>query len=342
MINQLKTKFYNKKNGLRVAFVAIILLTIIIYSIANKPTNDISNKKVFPSLKNKFANIDKIIIKNNNIVTLVKDNFWHVKEKFNYPASAGYVKALLLNLADSKIIEAKTSNKDYYTKLGLDKKHATELEIFIQDKDNKDNNKIFIKATIGRTMDILEGTYLSIEGQPNVILASGDLRLLSNPEKWLAPLKLTIDNNYKNVTIADTEKNSLNFIKNESSDQIRLADLKIDEKPNLDSLERLSLVLDNLPVSDLKKLTEINKNSKITLKISLESFDKVITKAQIYSDQDKKFLVVKYEYPENKNKEIITKVKELNHLNGDFAFLISNEIYKILKPNRHNYIDIVK
>jgi hypothetical protein len=60
------------------------------------------------------------------VVELVrKDDVWRVSDRDNYPADDGKVRKLLIEIADAKIAEQKTSDPQHYAKLGVEDTKGT-------------------------------------------------------------------------------------------------------------------------------------------------------------------------------------------------------------------------
>ena len=91
---------------------------------------------ILPGLQDALNKIDKLelIGAGNNIITTLtrEDNHWTVLERNNYPADIAKIRSVVIALADAKIIEEKTSNKDLYSKLGVEdlaQKEATGVQV---------------------------------------------------------------------------------------------------------------------------------------------------------------------------------------------------------------------
>lgn len=78
---------------------------------------------LLPGLKEQLNDIQRIVVTgpgNTPIATLVRGaNSWTVVERNNYPADVGRIRRNLLALAEGRIVEEKTSNPDYYERLGV-------------------------------------------------------------------------------------------------------------------------------------------------------------------------------------------------------------------------------
>ena len=79
---------------------------------------------ILPNLQTSLNSVDSLemIGANNKVLSTIirSDSEWTIKQRNNYPADISKVRAALLNLAEAKIVEEKTSNPDLYNKLGVE------------------------------------------------------------------------------------------------------------------------------------------------------------------------------------------------------------------------------
>ncbi|HEU4617005.1 MAG TPA: DUF4340 domain-containing protein [Gammaproteobacteria bacterium] len=109
--------------GLAAALVVLIGLAVFAHR-GTAPT-ELGNGALFlPSLEKKLNDVDRVEVVRGGkepVATLIrKQNNWVVQEKDSYPADIGKVRAVLLDLAEAHIVEQKTSNPEYYSRLGVE------------------------------------------------------------------------------------------------------------------------------------------------------------------------------------------------------------------------------
>lgn len=77
--------------------------------------------RFFPGLLATVNNVQKVLVRARDYqVTLVrKGNDWSIKEKGGFPAAQENVRGLIIGLARLEKIEAKTTNRDLYSELGV-------------------------------------------------------------------------------------------------------------------------------------------------------------------------------------------------------------------------------
>lgn len=119
------------------------------------------------------------------LVTLVKgDSNWTVAERDQFPADVQKVREYLLNLADADLLEAKTSKKESYAKLGVeDVAEATAKGVRVE----LEGLKAPVKVIIGNANSLGQsGTFVRRNDEAQSWLAKGSIipeRLIGN---WLA------------------------------------------------------------------------------------------------------------------------------------------------------------
>jgi hypothetical protein len=78
---------------------------------------------LLPELRGQLNDIRQVVITgpgNKTIATLERNaDLWTVAERDNYPADVGRLRKNMLELADARIVEEKTSNPEYYERLGV-------------------------------------------------------------------------------------------------------------------------------------------------------------------------------------------------------------------------------
>lgn len=113
----------NKYNLKVLAAVAVLLVAILIALQFGGQESGTNGKLLYPDLKSKINNITSLTVTRagpENPVEIRKDaDSWVVASRDNYPLDIAKLRQLLLQIADAKIVERKTSNPDLYAQLGV-------------------------------------------------------------------------------------------------------------------------------------------------------------------------------------------------------------------------------
>ncbi len=110
------------------------------------------------------------------------DKGWTVKEKADYPADAGKLRALLMKLSDAKLLEQKTANEQRYSELGVEDTQAPDakgVKITVEGLPRPE------QLIIGNYSARSGGTFVRHPEEKRSWLAKGNLSVERDPLKWL-------------------------------------------------------------------------------------------------------------------------------------------------------------
>lgn len=114
----------NNRSLLIVASIALILVVLVVFTQPRQETSTAGTGLLLADLEGSLNDIDEIrIVKaaSETVATLMRsDAGWSVAERDGYPADVGVIREALLALAEARNIENKTSNPDYYDRLGVE------------------------------------------------------------------------------------------------------------------------------------------------------------------------------------------------------------------------------
>jgi hypothetical protein len=128
------------------------------------------------------------------IATLQRaDDHWRVEEAHGYRADWGRLRALLADLAQAQVIEAKTANPEFYDRLGVEDVAAAEASgVRVEFGESSGLPAVIV----GKTAEGRDGRYARLQGEAQSVLIDRGLDLPAAREDWLD--KAIVD-------IADTE-----------------------------------------------------------------------------------------------------------------------------------------
>ena len=143
---------------------------------------------LLPGLKEQLNAIQRIVVTgpgNTPVATLERGtDDWTVTEHSGYPADVARIRRNLLALAEARIIEEKTSNPDYYARLGVqDLNSTTAAGIQLTLEDGKEPVSVIVGlAPAGSSGE----TYVRRTGEPTSWLVTGTFDLGKSGSDWLA------------------------------------------------------------------------------------------------------------------------------------------------------------
>ncbi len=173
--------------GLAVALVVLAGLAALGHR-SSAPDEASSETLFMPGLSAKLNNVDRIAIVgagNKPIATIVREKSrWVVAEKDHYPADIAKVRKALIDLAEAKVVEQKTSNPDYYSRLGVEPvklANASGTELML-----KAGDKSLAAITIGHESGS-NYRYVRNDANPASYLIDKSLDLPTDASKWVVP-----------------------------------------------------------------------------------------------------------------------------------------------------------
>ena len=143
-----------------------------------------SGQALLPGLMDRVNDIDRVVISGHGgtVATLSKgDGQWRVEELDGYPADWSRLQALLSDLAQMEIVEAKTANPEYYPRLGLEDvtmEGASGTRIDFSAADSA------WAVIAGHEASLQFGQYLRVADQPQSVLVDRILDLSPETVDW--------------------------------------------------------------------------------------------------------------------------------------------------------------
>jgi uncharacterized protein DUF4340 len=180
----------NQKTLIGLAAAALVAIVIAFaVSRSNQPRSEGGGEAeaayFVPALKDHVNDVEKIVITgadNKTVATLTRgENGWSIAEKNGFAADTGKLREFLLKLADAKLVEQKTSNKEKYATLGVEDvadKDAKGVEIELGGLAKP------VKVIVGNGNQH-GGTFVRRAGEAESWLASGTLTIDKKAENWL-------------------------------------------------------------------------------------------------------------------------------------------------------------
>ncbi len=154
----------------------------------------------------------------------------HLDTSLSFPIDKTELTALMNALSQAKVVEAKTSNPEYYHRLGVE-------EITQQDAQS---TRLILKGgtdtwrlIIGNEAASGLGTYVRMAGNKTSVLVDQQFNLPSGPSDWLSQQILPFDeNDVVKVVIRYRDNQPVQFVRNPdpSDPSWQLADLRENEQ----------------------------------------------------------------------------------------------------------------
>lgn len=176
------------KRHFSMLLVIAILVGIAVFMVPSR-TGDESrevNGLLMPALAGAVNDVSQVRITSGegDVVTLERvDAVWVVSESSGYPADWSVLRPLLAGLSQAEVVEEKTSNPEYYFRLGVeDPGSSTAAGKLIEFPANPDLPAVIV----GNSAQGREGQFLRLQGEARSVLVDRDITLPLNNSGWLA------------------------------------------------------------------------------------------------------------------------------------------------------------
>ena len=245
---------------LLVAIVVTIAVVLVPSKTGDQPAHEIG--PFLPELAEQVNEVSLIrVIASGGTEALTferRDSGWVVQESAGYPADWGVLKPLLSDLSQAIVLEEKTSNPEYYDRLG------------VQDPDTEDapgkliefpGNESIPAVIVGNSAQGREGQYLRKEDDARSVLIDRTITLPLNSTGWLAREIVDIaDTDVVSVTISHADGERVE-IQRDSTDVTDFTLLNVPEGREAASswsVNQLSTALSGLELEDAALVDDID------------------------------------------------------------------------------------
>jgi hypothetical protein len=222
--------------GLAIAALAAIVIAIALNR-SNAPRTEAPGGEgatyLVPALRDHVNDVDKVVVTGAGgkaVATMTRGTGgWSIAEKNGFAVDTGKLREFLLKLADSKLVEQKTSNKDKYATLGVEdvaSADAKGIEVELG------GLKQPVKLVVGNA-NPHGGTFVRRAGEAESWLASGSINVDKKVENWLRKhLADVAANRVASVTITRPDGKTVRIAKDAEGDaNFRLADVPKGREP---------------------------------------------------------------------------------------------------------------
>jgi len=173
--------------GVAVAAIGGAVAVSLSGSGSNAPS---TNERVFPALAGKLNDITSLTVarKDETVTVAKKGDAWVMPAKHDYPAAFDKVRRLLLDVADLRPLEQKTSSPSLFASLELEDLSAAEAKSTLVTMKDASGNTVLAtyvgKLRFGKGAGG-DGTYVRREGSNETWLAKGRVQPDKGVVSWL-------------------------------------------------------------------------------------------------------------------------------------------------------------
>ncbi len=284
----------------RTSFYAIAIMAVVAAGAAYlvgktraPQTSAAGDTLLIPDLSQRINDVTSVTVTEAgglDVVTLVRgESSWGVSQRDGYAADPGLVRKLLIELADTRLVEQKTSRAENYPALGVsDISEASALGVQVSLTGIGDDVAvIFGNGTRGNA-----ATYVRRSAEETSWVANKKIRIEQSPSQWL--VKDLIDINASRVSritlthadgeVVDIQRRGVNF---------EVADLP-DGKPLSDPAvaNPLAQTLNNLNFIDVTRADKFDAGEAEPVAVRLETSDGLVVEGTVTAANNKYYLAL--------------------------------------------------
>jgi hypothetical protein len=225
----------------------------------------IGDEPAFPALRERPDAVAKVIITSpEGTFTLTRaGDRWVATDRHDYPVAADKLRELLVQLADMRLVEAKTSRPERYARLEVEDvaEGANSRLIRLEDADGA----VLAEAIVGKRRQRLtgiepSGTYLRRPGEAQSWLASGSIELDEQVQDWLEEEVVALEGaDVRRMEVGLPSGEGYAVVRDTPDAELRLDGLAEGEKLKQDAnLNQLVGTLATVRLEDVKPLEQID------------------------------------------------------------------------------------
>lgn len=149
------------------------------------------SERLFPALAGKVNDVGTVVVARKDDTTTIvrKGDTWTVSDKSDYPAAFDKVRKLVVELAELRSLEQKTSTPELFASLELEdlsQADAKSTVVTLKDVGGADLVSVVVgKVRVGRGGAAGDGVYVRKAGENQTWLAKGRLSLERGDVNWL-------------------------------------------------------------------------------------------------------------------------------------------------------------
>jgi hypothetical protein len=253
---------------LGLAVVTLITTGAAIYVTWQQPAAgpvQVGDEAAFPALREHPEAVAKVVITAPaGAITLARgaDGRWVTPDRHGYPIAADKLRQLILQLADMRLIEAKTNLPDRYARLEVEDvgEAAQSRRVRLEDADGT----VLAEAILGKRRERLtgtepSGTYLRRPDEAQSWLASGGIDLDEEVADWLEQEIVALEGErVQRIELSPPAGDSYAVVRDAPEAELRLDGLAEGEALKQDAnLNQLAGALATVLLQDVKPVAEI-------------------------------------------------------------------------------------
>ena len=266
----------------------LLILTVLsvsgaVWSILQAPDaqNVAHGQIAFPVLRDNPDAVSRLVLISGeaefNFERNVGTTAWQAGSKHDYPADPGRIREIVTELADMRLVEAKTRLPERFTRIGVespDQAGSTSALLRLEDKTGRRLADVILGQRVWRQTGTSQfGTFIRFPSEDRAWLASGGLDLPADLISWLDRLIVDIDADMVTKATIETDIHPMFVIARGSPDEdFALSRGDGPVRINQSEAEKLSKGFAGLTFDDVTPLAETTLPETLK-RVTAETFD---------------------------------------------------------------------
>jgi hypothetical protein len=285
--------------GLTAAAVLAVAGAVTVSLTGTSPSSDMpSSARLFPSLAGQVNDVGRIAIarKDETVTVVKKGDTWVVAEKYDYPAAFDKVRKLLVDLAELRPLEQKTSTPSVFATLELEdlsEADAKSALVTVKGTDDKDFLALYVgKQRFSRGSSGGDGTYVRKAGDNQTWLTKGRLQVDKGVATWLDKIIADVARErIAKVTVVQPDGAKLVVTRSTPAEKnFTIVDMPKNRKAKSEyDVNNLAGPLERLELDDVRPAAEVTAPAKAGY-AELVTFDGLLVRATLVPKDDQVWL----------------------------------------------------
>ncbi|MGE0714695.1 MAG: DUF4340 domain-containing protein [Alphaproteobacteria bacterium] len=238
-----------------------------------------------PELQRRANEVREVVlVRNNGTATLKQEgDRWVLVEKANHPANGEQVRRVIVELAELRLVEGKTSKPDLYSRLQVEDptaKDARSTLMTLKDGSGKPIAEVVVgRRRIDRLGGGRDSLYVRRKGEAQAWLAAGNVDIAGEFQRFLVRSLMDIKaERIAEVTTIQPDGTRLVIRRDKPEDKMAVVDLPEGKTvKEEDKVTKAAAALAGLDIDDAKKRGEANIPDD-SVKAEVRTFDGLVVK----------------------------------------------------------------
>lgn len=245
-----------------------------------------ASERLFPALAEKINDVATVVVARKDDTTTIarKADTWTVNDKSDYPAAFDKVRRLLVDLAELRVLEQKTSSPELFAALELEdlsQADAKSTVVTLKGPGGADMLSVVVgKVRPGRGGSSGDGVYVRRAGENQTWLARGRVGLERGDVNWLDRLVIDVPRErVARATIVQPDGNKLVVSRTKATEKnFTLADVPQGRKAKEWDVNQAATAFERLELDDVRPIpasVDARQHAEIA------TFDGLVARADI-------------------------------------------------------------